>query len=62
MFIPTGRSDRALLSLLLSTLNCTFEEEGHEGDDGRFQFGDGESVGSVVSRWILAEKLYTFNF
>lgn len=30
-------------------LGCTFEKEGHEGDDGGFQFGDSQSVGSVVS-------------
>lgn len=30
-------------------LGCTFEKEGHEGDDWWFQFGDSQSVGSVVS-------------
>lgn len=29
--------------------SCTFKEERHEGDDGRLQFGDGQSVRSVVS-------------
>lgn len=29
-----------------------FEKEWHEGDDRWFPFGDSETVGSVVSRWI----------
>lgn len=44
---------------LFSTWSRTFEEEGHEGDDWRFQFGDGESVRPVVSRWILSPNTET---
>lgn len=44
---------------LFSTWSRTFEEEGHEGDDWRFQFGDGESVRPVVSRWILSPNIET---
>lgn len=44
---------------LFSTWSRTFEEEGHEGDDWWFQFGDGESVRPVVSRWILSPNTET---
>lgn len=44
-------------SLLFLTLSCTFEKERHEGDYWRFQFGDSESVGSVVSRWVLSTNI-----
>lgn len=44
---------------LFSTWSCTFEEEGHERNDWRFQFGDGESVRPVVSRWILSPNIET---
>lgn len=37
------------VSHLFSTLSRTFEKKGHERDDWWFQFGDGESVGPVVS-------------
>lgn len=38
---------------------CTFEKEGHEGDDWWLQFGDSQSVGSVVSWWVLPTKRCT---
>lgn len=44
---------------LFSTWSRTFEEEGHERNDWRFQFGDGESVRPVVSRWILSPNIET---
>lgn len=38
-------------------MSHTFEKEGHEGDDWWFQFGNSESVGPVVSGWILFQKI-----
>lgn len=48
-----------LITPLFSTWSRTFEEEGHEGDDWRLQFGDGESVRPVVSRRILSPNIET---
>lgn len=50
MFLLHPIPSHSVTEVFLSpTQSRTFEEEGHEGDDWRFQFGDGESVRPVVS-------------